>query len=272
MWALIDRGWRLLATGVGFSFFGIGSLFLGVVIFPILHLFARPRSRAERYSRYCVHSSFRVFIGYMRWMGIATYRFERIERLKPPGQLIIANHPSLIDVTYLVAQIPNAHCIVKRAAWRNPFMGLVMRATGYIPHDAPDQLTDACVEVLKEGETLIMFPEGTRTVDSAHLRFARGAANIALRANVPLRPVYLSIEPRTLTKGEPWYRIPKSRFHMALVVGNEIDSQGIGGTGSLRARAKCLNQYLMTHFEEKCEAYFGDRADGVHSGDQGVDH
>ena len=60
----------------------------------------------------------------MRGVGILTLdvRVESINQ-NAPGQIIVANHPSLLDVVFLVAQLPQADCIVKREAWSNPYLG-----------------------------------------------------------------------------------------------------------------------------------------------------
>lgn len=48
--------------------------------------------------------------------------------------------------------------------------------------------------------------------------FQRGAANIAIRANVPIRPVIITCTPSTLTKNEKWYHVPSQPFHIEVKV------------------------------------------------------
>jgi 1-acyl-sn-glycerol-3-phosphate acyltransferase len=60
------------------------------------------------------------FANLMRGVGVLTYEFHGAERLGRPGQMILANHPSLIDVCFLIAFTPQVTCIVKSALWRNP--------------------------------------------------------------------------------------------------------------------------------------------------------
>jgi 1-acyl-sn-glycerol-3-phosphate acyltransferase len=250
----LDRAWRLFATGTSFVLFGIGSLALGLIVFPPLHLLAGSRATARRWSRWLVHQSFRAFIGFNYRAGVLTFEAAGDSSLmdgKP--RFIIANHPSLIDVVCLISRLPDAFCIVKTAAWENPFMGLVVRATGYIPNDDPTQLIENCVRLLRQGETLVMFPEGTRTVPGNPLRFRRGAANIALRAGMVLTPVFIDVEPETLTKGEAWYAIPDRRVHVRMEVGEDIDpSDVVSDPTTERLAARELNSFLVTHFEAHC--------------------
>ena len=70
----------------------------------------------------------------MRVLGILTYRVEGAERLREPGRLIVANHPTLLDVVLLVSQMPEVDCIVKRGLWRNPFLRWPVSWAGYLPN------------------------------------------------------------------------------------------------------------------------------------------
>ena len=67
--------------------------------------------------------------------------------------------------------------------------------------------------------SLLIFPEGARTAKGELLNeFQRGAANIAIRANVPIRPVLITCTPSTLTKNEKWYHVPSQPFHIHVKV------------------------------------------------------
>ena len=93
-----------------------------------------------------------------------TYQIEGGERLQRDGLLVLANHPTLIDVVCLISLLPNADCVVKRAVARNPFMRGPVRAAGYISNDDGAGLVDDCVAAVHAGGTLVIFPEGTRSV------------------------------------------------------------------------------------------------------------
>jgi 1-acyl-sn-glycerol-3-phosphate acyltransferase len=88
----------------------------------------------------------------------------------------------------------------------------------------------AAEAALQAGETLLMFPEGTRTVPGQPMALQRGAANVALRAARVLTPVFISCEPPTLSKNLPWYRIPPRRPKWTLRVGEDIDLEAYRGS------------------------------------------
>ena len=80
----------------------------------------------------------------MRVLGILTYRVEGAERLRKPGRLIVANHPTLLDVVLLVSQMPEVDCIVKSGLWRNPFLRWPVSWAGYLPNAAGEKLIEEC--------------------------------------------------------------------------------------------------------------------------------
>jgi 1-acyl-sn-glycerol-3-phosphate acyltransferase len=155
-------------------------------------------------------------------MGILTWEVQGREKLLPRGQLIVANHPSLLDVVFLISLIPEVDCVVKRAIFTNRFMKYPARWAGYIAERSAEELIDDCAATIRAGRSLLIFPEGTRTVPGQPISMRRGAAQMALAARCPLRPVVLSVHPPTLTKGEPWYRVPPRPFHVRIEVGEPI--------------------------------------------------
>lgn len=209
MTLLPPRSLRALASGFGFVVFGLGSLALVGVGFPLVRLCTRDRTTRIRRTRALIGRSFRLFIEMLVGLRAIGVRWHHRERLGRPGpMLVIANHPTLLDVVILAGWIPDAECVVKRAAWSNPFLGGVMRAADYIPNDDGEALIEACVARLRAGGTLILFPEGTRSPKGQLRDFKRGAARIALQARCPVLQVDIDCRPPFLGKGEPWYQVP----------------------------------------------------------------
>lgn len=263
----LDYGRRLLGTALSFALFGLGGVLLSLTLFPLINLFVRDLARRKQLGQRIVNRSFRCFIAMMRTLGVLTYSVEGIHHLiggegsnqmkLNQGRLIIANHPSLIDVIFLVALFERVDCIVKGNLLKNPFTRGPIKAAGYIPNTGPEQLMDACVASLREGSTLIIFPEGTRTTPGQPLHFRRGAAGMALRANVDLVPVVIRCTPTTLTKAEKWYQIPPSRLHLSLEIkeaircGNAIGPEVVA---NIPLATRKLTQYLEHYFKKEMAA------------------
>lgn len=214
---------RLVGTGLWFLVFGLVTFVLGFVVLPLIRLVTPDRLRRKLRSRAILGAGMRSFIHGVADLRLIDYEFIGRERLGRPGQLIVANHPTLIDVCFLLGFAPTSSCIVKAGHFRNLITRGAVIGAGYIPNAPTGDMIHAAEAALREGETLLMFPEGTRTVPGRPLVMQRGAANVALRAARVLTPVHITCEPSTLSKNLPWYRIPPSRPKWTLRVGDDID-------------------------------------------------
>jgi 1-acyl-sn-glycerol-3-phosphate acyltransferase len=245
----LNYAWRMFATALSFTIFGIGGPLLSLTLFPLARLLALDRERARNNIQYILHASWRCFIFFMRITGILTWELRGGERLMQRGRLIIANHPSLLDVVFLISLMPRVDCIVKLGIFKNPFMRWPAAWAGYIPNGEAEQLIADCTRSLRSGHSLLMFPEGTRTRPGQPVSLRRGAAQIALAADAEILPVTITVVPTTLTKGEPWYHIPPRPFHVTVSVGEPVPSAQFLRNGASRALAA---RHLTEHFE----AYF----------------
>ena len=214
MKASFTKLYRVIATGSAFALFSGGGLVLSVLVFSIQRLLYSDMNQRNQAARTAVHYSFKFFVGYMRLVGILRIDLDKLDAIKnAKGQLIIANHPSLIDVVVLISIVRNADCVVKADLWKNPFLKGVVKATGYINNDAdPECFLNQCQQSFACGNNLIVFPEGTRSVPEKPWEFKRGAANIALRTEVDMLPILIDVSPVTLTKGQKWYQVTDRRF------------------------------------------------------------
>lgn len=214
--------WRVAATGFSFASFGLGGMAIASVIAPVLKATTSDSEKRQQRAQNVIKYSFKGFTEMMVKLGIMTYSVDGLEKLQNSRQeLVIANHPSLIDVVVLIGMMQQANCVVKQSLWSNPFTKGPVQSAGYILNAGSQQFVEDCVTRLKENNaaSLLIFPEGTRTEKGMPLNeFQRGAANIAIRANVPIRPVIITCTPSTLTKNEKWYHVPSRPFHIEVKV------------------------------------------------------
>ena len=217
-----NRLWRIFGTGLSFVCFGLGALLMGFTVWPILRLSTLDRRRGIARVQRAVSVSMRLFLWLMATLGVVSTEVRGREKLAERGQFVVANHPTLIDVVILVGLMPEVDCIVKQALWRNVFLRWPVYWAGYISNATGEGLIAACVAALRAGRSLMVFPEGTRTKPGGTLEFQRGAAQIALAARIPLRPVTITCDPITLYKGNAWYRVPARRAHFVITVGEPI--------------------------------------------------
>jgi 1-acyl-sn-glycerol-3-phosphate acyltransferase len=232
-----------------FVLFGVGALFISVTMFPLLRLSTWNAALARRRIQCGMQLTFRLYMEVMRVLGILTYTVEGAERLRQPGRLVVANHPTLIDVVLLVSLMPAVDCIVKRGLWRNPFLRWPVAWAGYLPNSEGEELVEACAATLRHGRSLLVFPEGTRTVPGKPMHLQRGAAHIALAADAEILPITITCDPPTLFRGNPWYRVPARRFHMHVVIGAPVAARSFCEAGATPARAaRRLNAWLLAYY------------------------
>jgi len=118
------------------------------------------------------------------------------ENIDPKQPCIyVANHESFLDIPLLFKAIPvNLYFVAKKEIKRLPFIGWYMMATGMIFLDrqnkkaAIDSMKKAG-ELIRNGKSVITFPEGTRSANHKVAPFKKGTFHLAMEAGVPLVPV-----------------------------------------------------------------------------------
>lgn len=212
----LKRWWRALRTALAFAAYGVLSLALAFVIVPIAIRLHRDEP-TDLLTQRLIHRVNRAYVVFLEATGIMRWRVSGTELLGAPGrQLIVANHPTLLDYVFLTALLPQADCIVSSARAENPFLSGAVRAARYVRNDVGHEIVRECVERLAAGRTLIIFPEGTRSPTEGMRAFKRGAARIALEAACDLQPVAIHCDPPTLRKGQKWYDVPDRAFQLSI--------------------------------------------------------
>ena len=235
------------ATGLSFALFGIGGLCLRVLVFPLLALLPGDAITRRSRARQTVSRLFWLFVQFMYRSGVLTYEVEGAERLGRPGQLIIANHPSLIDVVVLIALIRDANCVVKQSLWDNP---------SPVGRSAPrsTSATTAAPDARRSGRSPAAGPDADH-LSRGHPHHARPAPAVPSRsgghraarraagdAGGDQRDTDYPDQGRTTVPH------PSRRFHFHLRVGDDIDPQAFAATGAAPIASRRLNDHLHRHF------------------------
>ena len=152
----IDYIWRLFATVLGFIVFAVGGLIITVIVSPLIFLLVRNPGSRQCTTRRMVGYLFVVFLWIVKVMGVLSYRVTGMENARHGNnKLIIANHPTLIDVIFLVSLFPMADCVVKDAVFKNPVMRGYVKPARHISGGHPGKMINTCVERLKSGSSLL---------------------------------------------------------------------------------------------------------------------
>lgn len=224
---------------------------LSVIVFPVITLVRTDQRQKIQNVQYVIHRAFRFFVWILQATGVM--KLEKIQHreilTQCRGRIIIANHPTLIDVVILMSVVPQVQCVVKHQLWRNIFMRGVVSGAGYIRNDlAPDEILRRCSESLATGKNLLIFPEGSRTVPGATLRFRRGFANVAMAANASIQFVVIFCNTEFLIKGVPWYRMPDRVPRFRIVVGECRDVKKFLRNGNRGSNARKMVREIEEYY------------------------
>ena len=113
------------------------------------------------------------------------------------AQIFVANHQGFFDIFALNGFLPvQLRWVAKSSLFKIPFVGWSMTASGYIPVERESRKKSyqaflATIEQLKSGNSIVIFPEGTRSVDGTIGPFKKGGPLLAVRSGAPLVPVTL---------------------------------------------------------------------------------
>jgi 1-acyl-sn-glycerol-3-phosphate acyltransferase len=213
---VILRAWHFAASAVGFGLFGLGGVLLPLFVFPVLRALPGSREQGQLRCQLAVHHGFRIYLAIIEAIGVVRLRVDGAEELRRQGQLVVVNHPTLLDAVFLISLMPQADCVAKQATWSNPFMRGVVTATGYLSNDLGIELVEKCAERLRAGRSVLLFPEGTRSPKGGLGLFQRGAVHTALRAGKPLRTVVLTCSPPALMRERRWWQMPTERLAIGI--------------------------------------------------------
>jgi len=117
--------------------------------------------------------------------------------LRDRAQIFVVNHQSFFDIFAISGYLPvQIRWVAKASLFRIPFVGWSMKAAGYISVDRSNkkkayQSFVATVEKVKQGYSIVIFPEGTRSEDGSIGPFKKGSHLLAIRAKAPMVPVTL---------------------------------------------------------------------------------
>ena len=152
-----------------------------------------------------------------------------LEHVAGGGPFVYApNHQSHLDILALLAHLPGAtRFAAKRSLWKHRVVAAVLDALGMVPieRDDPAQAIAALNAVEACAQSLVVFPEGTRSRDGRLGEFKKGAFVLAIRLGLPVVPVVCIGTRRLMPKGSRMVVVPGD---VQLVIEQPIPTAGLG--------------------------------------------
>ena len=190
---------------------------------PLLSLLL-PRAAAGRLGSSGVSYIYRCCWTTAEGLGLMQIDSSELDVLRKErgGLIVAANHPTMLDALLVVARLPRGVCVMKAELMRNIFLGGGARLARYIRNDVGRGMVRDAVQTLREGNQLILFPEGTRTVAAPINAFKPGITLIAHLAQAPIQTVIVESFSPYLTKGWPLLMAPPVPVRIRLRLGRRF--------------------------------------------------
>lgn len=165
----------------------------------------------------------------------------------------VSNHASLVDIWVLLAVLPGTvRFLAKRELMRIPVFGWAMASAGHIPIDRQRLHSafgayETAARMVREGTSAIIFGEGTRSRDGSLLPLKKGPFVLAIKAGVPVVPVYISGTWAVLPPG----RITPRPGPIAIALGEPLSSTGLEeeDRDALALRCRAAMERLGSHVD-----------------------
>ncbi len=178
-------------------------LLIVTIVVALLVLLTTPVNFKGRISDYIVKRWARLllFISFIKIKQVGT---ENINKGK--GYIFISNHSSMFDILIALAGIPtNIRFVAKKELFKIPIFGWAMKMAGYISIDRERSLKamrsiEEAAEKIRNGVSVILFAEGTRSKDGSVQPFKRGPFLLASKTKVPVIPVTINGAAKILPK------------------------------------------------------------------------
>jgi 1-acyl-sn-glycerol-3-phosphate acyltransferase len=171
-------------------------------------------------------------------------RVEGLENIPPGTCIFVANHVSNVDPLAFAPQIPRrVFLMLKKELFRIPILAKGMRLAKFIAvdrasHQAAAGSLKQAIGYVREGLSLAVYPEGTRSPDGRLLPFKKGTFLIAIQAGVPVVPVSIAGAQKLMRRGE-WAIRPG---RLLIRFGSAVDASQytVATRGELLARVHAL--------------------------------
>jgi 1-acyl-sn-glycerol-3-phosphate acyltransferase len=169
-----------------------------------------PRRAAITFGRRGIMYGFRLYGHWATMVGAYRFDLSAVDSLRGSPPMILApNHPSLIDAILILSRHPNLSCVMKSDLMENILYGPGARLARYINNSSPLRMVREAVADLKDGGTLLLFPEGTRSSKSPIGELKKSIAVIARQAQVPVQTLIIEMDHPFLSKARGlWARAP----------------------------------------------------------------
>ena len=181
---------RIIYTTLTLLVFFIAA-FVIVTPLTLIYMVLWPRTKNKRYRYH------QMICGFMRIAlkllpGVKFHLENKFGETFDKPSVIIANHQSHLDLLCVMMLNPKVVLLTTDWVWRNPIYGVIIRFAEFYPvSDGYDKNVERLQSLVKRGYSVVVFPEGTRSITGEIMRFHKGAFQLAQALNIDILPVFI---------------------------------------------------------------------------------
>ncbi len=233
----------VITSSLFFSIYVTGAFTLTILV-PFFILFPAPKKQKKLFYHHLVRFfSAHIFLHPTIPIKIINKHKEKFKS----AAIIISNHQSVIDIMLMLLLHPKILIVTNERVWKHWLWGAILRYADYYPAFAgyENMMVDIRSKVL-EGYSLMIFPEGTRSIDGKIKRFHKGAFMMAKELDLPILPIMLHGVNETLRKGEFFLFSGK----ITLNIMERIPLEELPYHQSVSAVAKKMTTFYRSEYEK----------------------
>jgi 1-acyl-sn-glycerol-3-phosphate acyltransferase len=231
------------------SVFAFSYFVTGCIILTVLGLLFKLVPFGKEGVRYVYHCILRAFTWSMMYIMVNVKKRvigKQEANLSQPA-VIIANHQSFLDILSMVMLHPKLVLLTNNWVWNSPVFGAVARIADFYPvAKGAENSIELLAERVKQGYSVVIFPEGSRSVDGDLKRFHKGAFYLAEQLNLDILPVMIHGTGYTMTKGD--FLLKDGTITIKLLPRIKPNEPTFG-TGYAE-RTKLISRYFKKEFEQ----------------------
>lgn len=239
---------NLLITTLGFLVFIIGSFLLSIFGLILFYLIPAPLKKKK--------ILFHILLMYICRLMI--YMFVNVKKniINPLKEdfskpaVIICNHQSHIDLAMILMLNPKLVVFTNDWVWNSPFYGYIVRNADFYPaSQGYENALDKIKRLTDDGYSVLIFPEGTRSVTGEVLRFHKGAFYLAEQLKLDILPMLLHGTGDCVTKGD--FHFKEGELSLKFLPRIHFDDPKFGN--AYKERSKNVRLYMQDEYALLCD-------------------
>lgn len=234
----------LLLSAFAFIYFAFWSIVLSVFALIWIHVLPFPSLEKRKYVLHVVLSKFVKSLVYLMANVKKVHINKEYADFSKPC-VFVCNHQSFLDILVTVMQHPKIILLTNEWVYNSPFFGRLVQLADYYPvAEGAEMGIERLRKKVEQGYSIVVFPEGTRSVDGKIGRFKKGAFYIAEMLNLDIQPLLLHGTGHTMGKGD--FMLYDGQMTMSFLprISPEDTKFGVG----YAERTKMISRYYKAEF------------------------